>query len=205
LFILIEAKVQDIPLLPGATHTIPFSAKLFDDMDSEIKSVMGRKRVITPDDVRGNFPTLRSAVLAGNWPTLKQSRGKVLFLLMTATGPSGATGYLEGHPSLKGRMAFLRSSPSDNYAAFLLYDNAIARQSEIREYVKSGYLVRTRSDIETFEAKVNDMTRANVAFESGAQIVSTDFEMSGNSYSTSYVVALPGSSVARKSPVFLDK
>ncbi len=66
------------------------------------------------------------------------------------------------------------------------------RQEDIRKYVEQGYLVRTRSDIETYEAKVNDTTRANTAFASGAQIVSTDFETPGNAYGTPYVVTLPG-------------
>ena len=200
LFILIEAKNQDLPILPGATHTVPFTPALFDDMDKELLSVMGRERIITPDDLRGNYPTLNAAVRADNWPTLASARGKVLFLLMTANGPSGAAGYLTGHPSLKGRAAFLRAEPGEDHAAFLLMDNALVRGKQIRQYVEQGYLVRTRSDIETFEAKTNDMTRANAAFASGAQIVSTDFEQPGNAYKTDYVIKLPGGAAARVRP-----
>lgn len=201
LFILIEAKVQDVPILPGATHTIPFSPKLFDDLDQEFVEIMGRDRIITPDDVRGDYPTLNAAVRAGHWPKLKDARGKVLFLILTANGPAGAAGYLEGHPSLKGRMAFLRSEPGEDHAAFLMLDNALVRHDDIMRYVREGYLVRTRSDIETYEAKVNDMTRAKAGFDSGAQMVSTDFERPGNAYGTPYVVRLPGGEVARCNPV----
>lgn len=200
LFVLIEAKNQDVPILPNPTHTVPFTPALFDDLDQELLTAMGRERIITPDDVRGDYPTLNQAVRAGHWPTLAAARGKVLFLMLTANGPAGAAGYLQGHPSLKGRTAFLRAQPGEDHAAFLMFDNALVRGAEIRQYVQQGYLVRTRSDIETYEAKVNDHTRANAAFASGAQIVSTDFERPGNAYGTDYLIHLPGTEVARCRP-----
>lgn len=200
LFILIEAKNQDLPILPNATHTVPFTPALFDDLDQELLTTMGRERIITPDDVRGNYPTLNQAVRAGHWPTLADARGKVLFLMLTANGPSGAAGYLQGHPSLRGRTAFLRAEPGEDHAAFLMFDNALVRASEIKRYVEQGYLIRARSDIETYEAKFNDYTRADAAFSSGAQMVSTDFEQPGNAYGTDYVVRLPGGGVARCRP-----
>jgi hypothetical protein len=67
--------------------------------------------------------------------------------------------------------------------------------------VKQGYLVRARADIETWEAKANDPSRAKQAFASGAQIVSTDFYKKGNAYGTDYVVTLPGGGVMRCNPV----
>ena len=201
LFIMMEAKVSDIPILPNPTHTVPFTPALFDDLDQEILSVLGRDRLITPDDVRGSHATLNQAIKAGGWPTLKTARGKVVIMMITATGEAATKGYLEGHPSLKGRVAFLRAEPGEDHAAFLMFDNSLMRQKDIQTYVRQGYIVRTRSDIETYEAKINDMTRANAAFASGAQVVSTDFEHAGNAYGTPYVVRLPGGGVARCNPV----
>lgn len=200
LFVLIEAKNQHMPILPGATRTLPFTGALFDDLDRELEGVMGRERIITPDDVRGSHATLNAAVRAGSWPTLEAARGKVLFLMITANGPAGAAAYLEGHPSLRGRMAFLRAQPGEDHAAFLMFDNALVRAAEIGQYVREGYLIRTRSDIETYEAKVDSDERAQAAFASGAQIVTTDFEVAGNAYGTAYVVRLPGGRIARCRP-----
>lgn len=200
LFILVEAKNQDVPILPNPTHTVPFTPALFDALDEELVAGIGRERLITPDDVRGGYPTLNQAIRAGNWPTLAKARGKVLFLMITANGPATTAAYLQGHPSLKGRAAFMRAEPGEDHAAFLMFDNAQVRAQEIRQYVQQGYLVRTRSDIETYEAKVNNHERANAAFGSGAQIVSTDFEIPGNAYNTDYVVRLPGGAAARCRP-----
>ncbi|MFN3228284.1 MAG: Ca2+-dependent phosphoinositide-specific phospholipase C [Asticcacaulis sp.] len=201
LFLLIEAKTQGLPILPNPTAPVPFTPERFDELDRELVEGLGRDRLITPDDVRGDFPTLNAAIKAGNWPTLEQSRGKIILLMITATGPAATQAYLDGHPSLKGRAAFVRAEADQDHAAFLMYDNAIVRQAEIQAAVKAGYLVRTRSDIDTHEAKVNDPSRAKAAFESGAQVVSTDYFQLPNPYGTPYVVSLPGGSEYRCTPV----
>lgn len=200
IFVMIEAKVEALNILPNSSKVPPFTDATYQEIDHTILDVLGREAVITPDDVKGNYPTLEQTVLHHAWPSLKQARGKFIFQLMTATGVDGASAYLNGHPDLIGRVAFLDSQPGRPYAAFILDDNALARGKEIREEVQKGYIVRTRADIETYEAKINDPTRANAAFATGAQIISTDYEKSGNAYHTPYVVTLPGHTVARIAP-----
>ncbi|MEI6486489.1 MAG: phosphatidylinositol-specific phospholipase C1-like protein [Sphingomonadales bacterium] len=204
IFILIEAKSDAIPVFPGSTTPLKFDAAAFDAMDRDIVSVIGRDHLVTPDDVRGDHPTLEAAVLAHNWPTLAAARGKFVFLLLTAADPAALAAYHQGHPNLEGRAAFLRSSPGQSWAAFLLMDNATMRAKEIPALVRKGYLVRARADIETYEAKINDPARARQAFASGAQIVSTDFYKPGNLYGTPYVVRLPGGADLRCNPVNAD-
>lgn len=201
IFLILEAKIANLPVLPDPTPPVPFTRALFDALDAEIVAGLGRDRLITPDDVRGRHATLNQAIRAGGWPTLAAARGKVVVLMITATGDDATRGYLDGHPSLRGRMAFLRAQPGEDHAAFLMFDNALVRQEDIRTYARQGYIIRTRSDIEAYEAKVNDMTRAEAAFASGAQIVSTDFERPGNAFGTPYVVRLPGGGVVRPSPL----
>jgi len=41
--------------------------------------------------------------------------------------------------------------------------------------VKAGFVVRTRADADTVEARSNDTTRRDAALQSGAQYVSTDY------------------------------
>ncbi|WP_220101280.1 Ca2+-dependent phosphoinositide-specific phospholipase C [Chitinophaga oryzae] len=201
-YVMIEAKDKGIPLFPGSAAVLPFDEKAFDALDQEVIGQLGRDKLITPDDVRGQFPTLREAVLAKNWPTVKAARGKFIFLLLPSTaGMDLASDYVKNRPNLEGRVMFMQSKPQDSYAAFLLLDNAIMRQQEIQQAVKQGFLVRTRSDIETYEAKVNDHTRAEAAFKSGAQVISTDFFRPGNGYGTPYFVTLPGGGEARPNPV----
>ncbi len=201
LYILLEIKQQGFPIFPEPTEVLPFDSTAFERLDAEIVEVLGREKLITPDDVRGEYATLGEAVLAQNWPRLDESRGKFIFLMLPAIDEAAAALYWEGRPSLEGRVMFVRSTPGVPRAAFLLLDNAVVRQDEIQQYVRQGYLVRTRSDIETYEAKINDYSRAEAAFRSGAQVVSTDFYRPGNAYGTDYVVALPEGDVARCNPI----
>jgi hypothetical protein len=149
-----------------------------------------------PDQVRGTYPTLEAAVLAGNWPTLEASLGKVLFLMDQK--PSGPI-YTAGHPSLKGRILFTNSSPGQPDAAFVEENEAPA--DEINSLVNRGYIVRARADENTIAARTNDTQRRDELLKSGAQFISTDYPASEPSKWTGYFVALPDGKIARCNPV----
>lgn len=202
IYIMIEAKGRSLPIFPNPTPVLPYTVKAFDELDQAVFDVLGREKIITPDDVRGDFNTLEAAILAKNWPTLEASLGKFVFMLLPTTGGLGKDNlYVKDRPSLEGRAMFVRSEMGQPYAAFLLLDNSIIRKEDIQSAVRKGYLVRTRADIETYEAKTDDLTRANAAFESGAQVISTDFFRAGNVYGTNYVVEMPNGQPVRANPV----
>jgi Phosphoinositide phospholipase C, Ca2+-dependent len=64
---------------PGFVHPAPFDRAAFDAWDGEIVKGLGRDNLITPDDVRGKFPALESAVRVQAWPKLSEARGKFFF------------------------------------------------------------------------------------------------------------------------------
>ncbi len=66
---------------PGAVTPLRFTEAAFDALDAEIRTVLSPSDLITPDDVQGDYPTLRAAVRAGHWPTLGAARGKEFFVL----------------------------------------------------------------------------------------------------------------------------
>lgn len=197
IFILVETK-QEKPR-PPAQVTIPetFTASTFDALDSEIRSVFSPSEMITPDDVRGKYETLNEAVLAGNWPTLASARGKVVFLMdQRSVGPV----YLEGHPSLRGRVVFTNAVPGAPDAAFTERNDG--PPEEIAALVRQGYLVRTRTDADTKEARTNSTARRDAMMASGAQMLSTDYPVNEPArWAGHFVVTLPGNAVARANPV----
>lgn len=67
--------------------------------------------------------------------------------------------------------------------------------------MKQGYLVRTRSDAGTEEARTDDTRRRDLVLSSGAQIISTDYPQSEPSPWTTFMVELPDGLVARCNPV----
>jgi hypothetical protein len=203
IFINIETKEETVgaalPNLPGMTLAIPFDAEACNKVDEEIRSVFGDalEKVITPDDVRGSYNTLEAAALAGNWPTLAKARGKVVFIM---EGPAESV-YKAGHPSLQGRAMFVYSDPGTPEAAFVILNNPTGSKTQITNRVQQGYIVRTRSDAGTDEARDGDYTDMNNAFESGAQITSTDYyradPRAGTTGWTDFHVQFPNGELAR--------
>lgn len=197
-YITMNAKSEAINK-PGFTVPEPFTAAVFDQLDQEIVDNLGREYVLTPDQVRGKHATLESAVLHQNWPTLKQARGKYVFIL-DEVGEKRAA-YIVGHPSLKGRVLFTNSEPGTPEAAIHILNNAKKDLATIQDLVKKGYIIRTRADSDTQEARRNDKSSFEAAMQSGAQIISTDFYRKSTHFKSDYVVSFPGGKYVRVDPV----
>jgi hypothetical protein len=200
--ILLELKDDEVPI-GGFPFTVPdpWDADAMDALDAEIRSVVDPEDMITPDDVRGDADTLEDAVLSDGWPTLGESRGKVMFLM--DNGGDYRTDYLEGHPSLEDRVIFTNAEPGQDDAAFVKVNDSRGNVEHIQDLVADGYVVRTRSDGETVEAREGDTSAREAAFESGAQWVSTDYPVSeyARPFGTGFVVEVPGGTIARCNPV----
>ncbi len=196
IYVLVETK-QGKPLdIPHATTPEPFTAATFNDLDREIRSVFSAGEMITPDDMRGQYATPNEAARANAWPTLKQARGKVIFLMdQRSVGPL----YLEGHPNLRGRVLFTNAAPGTPDAAFT--EENEGSQSEIAALVRQGYLVRTRTDENTEEGRSGATAQRDHAMASGAQILSTDYPKAEPAQWTGYSVSFAGGAMARCNPV----
>ena len=201
IFILVETKEGRPESMPTAPVADVFTPAIFDALDAEIRTVFKSDEMITPDEVRGNSATLNEAIRTHGWPTLEKARGKVIFLLDQR---HAAAVYLEGHPSLKGRLIFTNSAPGSPESAFTEANDLTksdAGTAEINSMVKDGYLVRTRTDEGTEEARVNDRSRLNRALAGGAQMLSTDYPTSEPSQWSAFSVGFPGGLVGRCNPV----
>ncbi len=137
-------------------------------------------------------------MLANAWPAIDDARGRFLFVL-DETGAKRDR-YVAGHPSLAGRVLFVNAPPERDEAAFLIMNEPIADGARIRELVAQGFLVRTRADADTREARSGETARREAAFASGAQVVSTDYYEPNPAFGTGYEVDLPGGGVARCNP-----
>lgn len=202
IMILIEAKDSAIedPLDLGFLVPPPIRAAELDLLDAEIRSVFPREQLITPDDVRGSRATLEEAVLADGWPTVASVRGKVMFAL--DNGGVIKDEYIDGHPSLRGRVLFTSSGPGEDEAGFVKLNDAIDSFDRIQELVAAGFIVRTRADSpEGREARNDDTMRRDAALASGAQYVSTDYPVPNPDFGTEYQVQMPGGMPVRCNPI----
>jgi len=196
-----HAPGDQIHVIKDLAHAAPFDSIAANALDTEVKTVFGNdlNGVLTPDMVRGNYATLEQAVLAGNWPTLAKARGKVIFII-DANSASGET-YKSGHPSLQGRAMFVYSNPGTPEAAFVILNNPLPDFERIQTCVKQGYIVRTRSDDGTLQARSGDSTDLKAAYNSWAQIISTDYykpdRRAGKKGWSNFCVTFPNGAIAR--------
>jgi hypothetical protein len=186
---------QEGPML-DRTIKVPDAAAL-DQLDGILRSVFPPQRTITPDDVRGSATTLREAVLKSGWPTLETARGKVFYILHDEKQEREL--YTRDHPSLQGRVMFVRSHESREDAATLVMDNP--RDPDIPRLVKAGYFIRTRADSGLRTKGAGPLARREAAFASGAQIVSTDFPNGETQPATGFVVEFAHAAPARVDPI----
>jgi hypothetical protein len=196
IFILIELKTETIG--PGFTQALPWDETQLAELESEILSVFPRPEILTPDDVRGSASSLPAALRDHGWPTLDSARGKVLFG-MDNEGVERET-YLRGHPALEGRILFVSVPPENPAAAWMKRNDPIQDFDQIQKLVRDGFLVRTRADEPTGQARNNDTRMRDHALASGAQFVSTDYA-EPNPKLSPYCVQLPRGGAARINPV----
>ncbi|MFI4933497.1 MAG: phosphatidylinositol-specific phospholipase C1-like protein [Caulobacterales bacterium] len=195
--ILITMNTNDAKTLtPGGVDELPFDEAAYDALDAEIAQVFARDELITPDLVQGTYPTLREAVLKHGWPSLGVARGKLMFALDEEAPHIAA--YRGQRHSLEGRILFVNTDENSPASAYLTL-NEKADAPRIAADVKAGFIVRTRADADTVEARSNDVSRRDAALASGAQYVSTDYRHPETRFSD-YQVRLPGDAIALCNP-----
>lgn len=186
IFVQIEPKT--LPL--AATGNRPAA---LDALDDEILSVFEASEVITPDEVQGTHATLDEAVTGDGWPTLAQTRGRVLFFL--DCGRDDCVSYANDGAGLAGRMIFADSEDGDPWSAVRIVNSPGA---DARAAVEAGYLVRVFSDgiSDLLSDGTNELEEA---LASGAQIISTDVPAPRDDMD--YFVEIPGGTPSRCNPV----
>ena len=171
IWISFNAKDNYILGLPKPEIFSPAALKL---MDSVLEEMLGEK-LIRPRDI-----------VDLQWPLLDESRGK--FILILDEGGSKRDMYYEGWQQ---RPMFTNAPEGHPAAAIMIINDPIGEFEKIQRLVKAGYMVRTRADADTREARENDTRRRSAAFASGAQAVSTDYYLPAIHFGNDYQVSLP--------------
>lgn len=150
--------------------------------------------LLTPDQVRGSESSVQAAALGEQgWPTLGKSRGKVMLFMWA--GEALREQYLGAFPDLRGAALF--TAARDNAGsdiAVIIHDAPDA--TAIGAYVEQGFFVRTRADA---DLKLDEADPRG-AFDSGAQVISTDYPWYAP-HESGYQVSFDGGSSVRENPV----
>lgn len=131
-------------------------------IEREILSVFPLDKIIVPDQVKGNFSTLREAIINRGWPSVEISRGKFIFVFNFWSENQHCKQYYDAkkHPLLFSRV----NDETDDNAAFMEMDNANDR---VLRLLKWNYFIRTGVG--------KDPMRIKASVDSGAQLLATDF------------------------------
>ncbi len=180
----------------GMPAMLPFTKAALDSIDKEIRAVMKPNNLIAPDDVRGESTSLNKVILTKGWPLLEDVKGRFLFVLDETGGKMEI--YKSGHPSLQNRVMFVNENEGSDEAAFMIINNAKKDSMLIKQLFKKGYIIRTRADANTIEARTIDYSSFEAAKRSGAQIITTDYYLPSTYFPSNYCVQFEGGKYTRK-------
>lgn len=149
------------------------------DLEAEILSVWPRRRIITPDDVKGAHATLREAVQAGDWPTLGEARGKAVFVLLEDDHETGSlhAEYTNGNTSLDGKLMFATALESDPYGAILSINSP--HDTRIEAAARQGFIVRTMPGDPFVDGAFTSRADLEAGLDGYAHILSNDDPVPG--------------------------
>lgn len=151
----------------GFKKALQFDSVAYDALDQVIFSVLPKEKIFTPNDLKSHYSSIQNRIENENWPFLSECLGKIIFIL------DGNNEHIYRQKTYQHPM-FAYGSHEDVNTAFVLRNDPIGKENEIRELTKK-FIVRTRSDAGTIESRNNDYSRFNSAWQSGAQIISTDY------------------------------
>ena len=162
----------------------------YDALDGVIRGSIGEERIYTPDDFQRGYESPRAALEAEGWPTLGETRGRVMFVLLDVDEPH-SPGYTSNFTTLEGRAMFARATRSQYgmpWAVVAKINNPSDGES-IAEALEAGMLVASNvggaaSSDESNAAKLADGLR------NGSHMLCDDFPAPVEG--REYVLDIPG-------------
>jgi hypothetical protein len=194
------ATVRDKAPVWPFTGALSFDSTALAAVDAEIMAVWGADGagLFQPDDLLSGHANLCEAATQGGWPQWNGARGKVIFIAMMSEAERHT--YQQADPRGGGRPMFVFGQAGEPSTAFVKVDDPVAHLDSIKALTRAGYIVRTRADADTWEARSGDSTRLHAALVSGAQMISTDYyrpdDRAGQKGWSHYRASLPGNAVA---------
>ncbi|MCA9528914.1 MAG: hypothetical protein KC543_02115 [Myxococcales bacterium] len=170
------------------------------ELDAEIRSVFSEDELITPDMVRGTHASVREAIQTEGWPTLGQTRGRVLFFYNCSRPVCVA--YANHGEGLAGRVVFADANADDPWAGVRVMNTP---GPDVKAAVEAGFIVRTWPEDLT-KIIAGEPSNLQAGLDSGAQLISTDFPVSREdipfvTHGVDYVMNIPGGTPSRCDPI----
>ena len=164
----------------GFKRALRFDSLAYELLDKEIFSVFrDSSQVFKPNDLRSDYVSVSERLSHEGWPTLRECLGKVIFII----DGDRENQYQNSLEAGNDRPMFVYSKPGSSSTAFVKRNDPTGQEKEIDD-LSALYIVRTRTDVETIQARDNDYSLFESAMRSNAQILSTDFYKADERFST---------------------
>ena len=157
---------------PKNLPTVVGELDILEMIQAETAATWPANKTITPTEVQGEAANLRTAITTEGWPTLEASRGKTLFVLLDKTEIRDL--YVERNPTLENQTMFAIVDENHSLASVISFVNPETHGDRLRDASDLGFMVRTRPDEATLEAREKNYTRFELALETGANFITTD-------------------------------
>ena len=141
-------------------------------IEEEIRSVLPAEQLLTPELVRGDYATVKEALLTEGWPTLGQVRGRVMFILLS--GGSHVEPYTHGYTSLQDRLIFPRAGGSEFSAPWAAVTKLGPVSGEIVPAIEAGMLVAANI-CAADESDEHCQSELGLGIENGIHMLKDDF------------------------------
>lgn len=166
-YLLIEPK-DDVPSINNMKN---FSLEYALELDKVLRQVLG-DRLLTPQQVMGDYESFEEMRKADGWPALKQAAGKIIVLLHTCDVTQE---YIDTDTSIKTQAMFpmlLFGDIDKTYASFIIdNDPVIASENNKKTVDENNLMVRTRAD----DYPDFSDERYKSADNCGSHIITTDY------------------------------
>lgn len=170
----------------GFKRSIRMDSLAFLALNKEIMSIFSENEVYKPIQLKSKYNCIKDRIFAEGWPLLSDCMGKIIFILQG----NNEDIYKRMLMSNQTLCMFAYDEPGNPNTAFVLRNNPKNHEEEI-QLLTNNYIVRTRSDAATIEARNNDYSCYNAALKSNAQIISTDYYKSDLRFSD-FKISLKG-------------
>ncbi len=187
--IIIEPKSAFLPMKNMKSFSVDYAVEL----DKVLRETLGEK-LFTPADMLRDYSSFGEMRAADDWCKISDMQGKILVLLHEG---SVTEKYIALDPSIKSQAMFpmLREKDIDRDCASFVLCNKPEELLEICDEInEKRVIVRTRAD--NFNS-VSEKRREQ-AFESEAQIISTDYPPRTDSTAESYIVSFENLTTMKK-------
>ena len=147
-----------------------FDQLALQELRKSAEQILG-SQIFTPVMMKDQWGSIQDRIQKIGWPSIAETKGKFIFIL------EGLTADLQELVlnANQGEMFFYYGNEQDQRVGFVLKNNCVGRELEIKKCVEKGLMVRTRADAGTRESRMNDLTTFHAALKSNAQIISTDY------------------------------